>query len=463
MYNKYKKHTGVALLTAIVVLVLFATLGYVAVNLLVSDVSIARDSLRSAQAFNLAESGIQYIFEDLSNDLFWNDNNNTSMTMAGGNCTIGYLERLLREATIKFTGEKEGVKRSIVTRLNFVRPFGYGLYVGGAIHEQNADFFETPAPENTQEGAAEFPTFDMAYYRSIADHVIDGNYTFESGTYSGLWFIDGSVDFEDNVIINGSVIATGNVDMNHCQHIMIDAYDDPYNGTRAKYASSAWSQSGLGSFAGSEVNNGDIETASFTTASSSSGAYLKLDAGAGQAREFVQFEVLFDTAQDYDDLNIQYSDNGSSWASVTIDTAGFVPGGNTSSKRYRYSWDSVGNHRYWRAVKNSSGDGGTYTESQFIAKLPDDISPFSNPALISNGNFTFQNADDITVIGLLYCGADLSGNLLIQQTQYINFVGISIVTGNFNAQQSEYISVLYQDTTDSNNIVIEVLEWRETD
>ncbi|MCM8771085.1 MAG: hypothetical protein NC936_04380 [Candidatus Omnitrophica bacterium] len=458
-----RKISGFALMAAIIILVLFATLGYVGINLFLSDVRIAQDTLKSTQALFLAEAGIKYLQENLSADDDWTDNTDFSKNMSGGNFSIQFLEKAPRKATIKSTGTKGDVSRKILLHLVNFKPFGYGLYVGGAIHEQNAKFFEKPDDEYIMEGATDFPEINFDYYESIADHKIYSNHTFTSGIYSGIWYIEGNVNFQDNVTINGSVIATGNIDMSHNEHITIDAYQSPYTGSRAKYGSSFWSQSGLSSYNGAYVNDGVIDVTCFSTASSSAGAYLKLDLGQDNTKEFVQLEFIFLNTSDYNDWSIEYSDNGSDWTGISISSQSKVPAGSSTSKRYRYTWDSVGAHRYWRLVKNTTGNGGTYAEVQFVAKLPEE-SPFSYPALVANGNFLFQDGTDINILGLIYCGADLSGNLLMQQTQYVNFVGIVIVTGNVNLQQSEYVSVIYQDQGQIEGVSgVGVLEWQETD
>lgn len=68
------------------------------------------------------------------------------------------------------------------------------------------------------------------------------------------------------------------------------------------------------------------------------------------------------------------------------------------------------------------------------------------PALIANGNFTFQNTSDLTINGLIYVGSDMKGNFLTQQAENIIFNGTIIVAGNFNLQQSKNIIVTYDPT-----------------
>jgi len=65
------------------------------------------------------------------------------------------------------------------------------------------------------------------------------------------------------------------------------------------------------------------------------------------------------------------------------------------------------------------------------------------PALVSEGNFHFQDASHITVNGLIYVGADMTANFLMQKAEDINFYGTVIVAGNFNLQNSEDVGITY--------------------
>lgn len=65
------------------------------------------------------------------------------------------------------------------------------------------------------------------------------------------------------------------------------------------------------------------------------------------------------------------------------------------------------------------------------------------PALIAQGNLEFNNSENITITGLVYVGADLSGNFLTQKADDITFTGTVMVAGNFNAQNSEDFSITY--------------------
>ncbi len=71
------------------------------------------------------------------------------------------------------------------------------------------------------------------------------------------------------------------------------------------------------------------------------------------------------------------------------------------------------------------------------------VSPY--PALICEGNFNFGNdTSNITITGLVYIGADMNGNFLAQKTTDFTVIGVIIVGGNFNLQQSDNVTITYQ-------------------
>jgi hypothetical protein len=84
--------------------------------------------------------------------------------------------------------------------------------VGAAGSVKNASSVTITGTEMSKSGVT-YPTVTMASYKAIAStgQDISGNKTFTSGTYSGIWYIDGEVIIEDDVTINGSVIATGEI------------------------------------------------------------------------------------------------------------------------------------------------------------------------------------------------------------------------------------------------------------
>ncbi|MBU1727390.1 MAG: pilus assembly PilX N-terminal domain-containing protein [Candidatus Omnitrophica bacterium] len=204
-----KKKTAFALLVAVIILVLFVTLGTVSVFMLTSDTRIAMDTISSTKALFLAEAGVQYAMEVLSNDDDWLDNTTMTKSMSGGTFTAEFLTKPPTTATMKFTGTVDGISRKFSANL-FKRSevFDYGLYVVGSVNTAGATNLTLPAeaPETI-----EFPAFDFEYYQSIATRTDISEFTSAGSPYNGLYFYDGNVNIGSDVVVNGGIISTINI------------------------------------------------------------------------------------------------------------------------------------------------------------------------------------------------------------------------------------------------------------
>ena len=65
----------------------------------------------------------------------------------------------------------------------------------------------------TEDSTINVPNVALPSYESMADTVINGNQVFDSGTYTGIWYVKGNVTIASNVIFTGSIIATGDIDL----------------------------------------------------------------------------------------------------------------------------------------------------------------------------------------------------------------------------------------------------------
>lgn len=208
-----KDNRAFVLITAIIILVVLAALGMFGVSLLSTDIHISLDTLKSTQAFFLADAATEFALESLSNDTDWSDSLDlTGITMAGGTFDIEYLVKTIHTATIKFTGHREEVSRKITANFDKLpAAFDYVVYAGRSIQTRKATNLTIIGAQ--LEDADDFPTVSFPCYKGSASpgQDITGDYTFTAGTYSGIWYINGNVTIESNVTINGSVITTGNI------------------------------------------------------------------------------------------------------------------------------------------------------------------------------------------------------------------------------------------------------------
>jgi len=148
------------------------------------------------------------------------------------------------------------------------------------------------------------------------------------------------------------------------------------------------SQSGLSAFNAAECVDNDTGTNAFHTDSSSPGAWLQVDLGAGNAKEYTKLRLYARNAGLNSTWDIQYSDDGSSW-----DTAysGFNP---SSSGWNTASWASVGSHRYWRIyLTNTPGTGPWITEMEWYRP-----GQTNNMTLISDTFTAEEQPDEARII-----------------------------------------------------------------
>ncbi|MCK5083705.1 MAG: hypothetical protein KAR31_12415, partial [Candidatus Omnitrophica bacterium] len=82
-------------------------------------------------------------------------------------------------------------------------------------------------PDTITEGSTvAVPSVDTAAYALIADMTVSGNMTFNPGTYNGIWYLDGKATIKDNVTINGTIIATGNIVLTNTDNLTVTPTSD---------------------------------------------------------------------------------------------------------------------------------------------------------------------------------------------------------------------------------------------
>jgi hypothetical protein len=143
-----RQKSGFALIVAIIVLLVFAVLGVVAVSIMTGENISALRDYNSIRAFQLAEAGIRYtIAASLAADSDWSDNTGFTKTLGAGTFTIAYTSLAKKKVTLLSTGTVGGISRVIGT--GYTKKGGYpsqfGDYVGyggqpGAVgHELHFD------------------------------------------------------------------------------------------------------------------------------------------------------------------------------------------------------------------------------------------------------------------------------------------------------------------------------------
>lgn len=241
---KLRPHEGFAVVTVIFILTIFASMGMAAVALLSGSAKRIGDEYRSQQAFEVAQAGVFYTAKTLASDADWSDNAGFTKNFGPGSFTISFPSKTATTATIQSDGTVGGITRSIrqgVTKGGGEVAFTKAFYTesditmsgsssgeidgdvsaGGAINDSSA----VTVTGDQQDGNtnANVPDPLWSYWQSVATTTISGGYNFGSGTYSGVYYVDGNVTFSKNVTLNGTLVARGSVTMTGNENITINA------------------------------------------------------------------------------------------------------------------------------------------------------------------------------------------------------------------------------------------------
>lgn len=125
----------------------------------------------------------------------------------------------------------------------------------------------------------------------------------------------------------------------------------------ALWGASSWSQLNLSSFTASAMNDGST-AATCAVFNNGGTAYVTLDLGSAQP--LVKVVMTYGTFSGAPGWDVQYSDNGSSFSSISR-----VFQRNDGVSKWTVAWsESVGSHRYWRFVHSTTAQTTTWEEWQ---------------------------------------------------------------------------------------------------
>ena len=257
MLTKLDNH-GLALIVSIIVMLLLSSLGVFSVSLLSTDTHISLDSLSSAQAFFIAEAGVQEVIYKLKNESAYRSDPSvvignigegsfsvdvskvdTTYTLTSTG-TVGVVVRTIEQIVLAEGEGDGGYPGGVPEAFNYaMHAFGNHVKFKNATGTVNGDVAATNQVQDyddptingtvTEGSGVDDPSpVDMDGYEGIADHVEGGGFTFEEGnTYGSLgseevWYIEGEVTIERGVTIYGSVIAEHKITIGS-ENIIIDA------------------------------------------------------------------------------------------------------------------------------------------------------------------------------------------------------------------------------------------------
>ena len=259
---------GFALLVSVIIMLLLSSLGIFSVSLLSTDTHISLDTLSSAQAFFIAEAGIQQVIYKLKNESAYRDNPSSVTENIGEGGFFVTISKADTTYTLISTGTVGEVGRRITQIveveeggspgfLDYVIFFGGGdgtslsclwrdseitgdifingdMYIGmnstvegsvtatgditlspfGGITITEGTFPDSDPPE-------EQPDFDTSYYdreiqTAASEPAGDQNI---SGEISGATYVHGDVTINGNLTGSGAIVATGNIEIDAGRNI----------------------------------------------------------------------------------------------------------------------------------------------------------------------------------------------------------------------------------------------------
>lgn len=226
-------------------MVVFGFLAIATVAIITGSSQTSTDEYLSQQALHVANAGVSYTAKKLSSIPNWSGETGFTMTFGAGSFTISYLSKTATTATIRSDGAVGGITRSIEQQLTKgsgqATAFQNAIYAnqnivaegsssgsitgpvsaGGSL--SNSSDVQFPDDVRQNDSGVQIPEPDWSYWQNAADSVINNNYTFDAGTYNGIYFIDGNVNFSGNVTLNGTLISTGSVSFTGSTNINITA------------------------------------------------------------------------------------------------------------------------------------------------------------------------------------------------------------------------------------------------
>lgn len=256
--RRRKGKEGYVLLLTFVFIITMAVIVAAFLSMMSTQIKTTGYEISSAKALWLAEAAIQQVLYELKTDsVFRSAPTTVSGSLGAGTYSVAVV-KAVSTYTLTSTGTVSTLKRQ-VTQSVVVNETG-GSYPGGLPDAFNytgyirlnanlsnttngvinGDFkvYQNVSGEEAwtingtliEDSGLTIPTVDFAGYKSIANTVVEGNYTFLAGqTYTGTYYITGVTTIEDNVTINGGLVTEGTVNMRGANGVTLN----PSNGMPA--------------------------------------------------------------------------------------------------------------------------------------------------------------------------------------------------------------------------------------
>ncbi len=271
-----------AFIASVLGMLLFGAMGLSLVSVVSDNLSGSTDDLETAQAFYVADGGMQYtIMKELNGDSNFSDNvsptgapfGGTPVSFNPGQFWIEYSNQSQNGIDVKVTGKVgnsvrvvrwtidrsgSGYKDGTMMGGNFIASASTstGDIYGNAGISGNINLGTNVVVHGTlaQDPTLVPPSIDSLVYKNMCTTTVSGNYTVSSNysgnlcvlggnvtfsgnlTYTGLLYTNGNITFNgNNLTVNGTIVAEGSVDgskggagLNHLQFNAQPSADGTY-------------------------------------------------------------------------------------------------------------------------------------------------------------------------------------------------------------------------------------------
>ncbi|MGA1865633.1 MAG: hypothetical protein ACMUHX_11295 [bacterium] len=231
-----KTDKGFGLIMAVFVILILSLLILFSTSMFSSDIEIALDSLRSTQALFLCEGALNYcIKHELINDPDWSDNTDTiNKPLGRGVFSIYYdpNQTTTTQTTVHVTATVDDITRQITRSFQAEgwpdesADFPYSLYTSADLSITKSTGISIETPYETNNSSVQHINCDFGYYAGIADTTMSTDWILSNVSgqvYTGIIYVNGMVEWTkcNNMTVNGTIIATGDITISGCDGITI--------------------------------------------------------------------------------------------------------------------------------------------------------------------------------------------------------------------------------------------------
>lgn len=231
-----KTDKGFGLIVAVFIILILSLLILFSTSMFSTDIEIALDSLRSTQALFLCEGALNYcIRHELINDPDWSDNTDTiNKPLGRGTFSIYYdpNQTTTTQTKVRVVATVDDITRQIERSFQAKgwpdesADFPYSIYTSSDLNIIKSTGISIETPYETNNPSVQYINCDFGYYAGIADTTMSTDWVLSNVSgqmYTGIIYVNGMVEWTkcNNMTVNGTIIATGDIILGGCDGITI--------------------------------------------------------------------------------------------------------------------------------------------------------------------------------------------------------------------------------------------------